>query len=203
MSGNQTGSGNNMREGHVRDLSIAAGDSNAGSNSARQRLLAVGGIHVFEGQTLCTLVDAQPANAVKNLVWAESLALEAECAGSAAVECDGERLNLEIVIPVRLEIELVSDSKSSEIAVGERFRVQAQLYDHSGRALEVGKFTQFEWTASEALEVANDRSSGEFGLCDTCYGLQHFRALQASQGVIAVRLGALQGAMTITAVERL
>jgi hypothetical protein len=75
--------------------------------------------------------------------------------------------------------------------------VRALLYDRQGRDLEVGKYTNFEWDSSENLKVANDRSSREFGFCDTCVGMHHFRAVAPGKGSIIARLGSSRGELTI------
>ncbi len=161
--------------------------------------MAVGGIHVFEGQTPCALVRAEPESAVKNFGWIDSLALEAESEGPAEVVCGAERFSLELVAPAHLDIELLGDRKPTAMAVHERFKVQARLYDPQGRELEVGKFTHFRWTAFGMLEAANDSSSGEFGFCDTCYGMHSFRALEPGKGSIEIRLGTLRGTLMVVA----
>src|SRR5277367_381522 len=142
------------------------------SDAPKKRLLAVGGTHVFEAQTQCKLTAAQPEATVKDLHWPDTLALEALNEGTAEVTCGEEKIEVEIVSPARLEIKLV-DGKPAEIQ--KSFKVQAFLYDRKGEELEVGKFTIFDWKSSKELQVANDRSAGEFGLCDTCYGMQTFR----------------------------
>jgi hypothetical protein len=170
----------------------------ARSGGPEKRLLAVGGIHVFQQQSPCGLLDVEPAGAVKELGWSDMLALQAESEGTAEVECAAETFGLEIVIPVHIDIEVV-DGEPTEVGVRERFQVKARLSDHWGRELEVGKFTAFEWTCSGGLEVANDRSAGEFGFCDTCYGMHHFRAVEPGHGCIEVRLGNLRGILAIEA----
>lgn len=162
-----------------------------------QRLLAVGGIHTFEKQTPCKLTLVEPEGAVKNLEWVDTLALEAFSEGRAEVICGAETIKLKIVTPTRLEITLVGESKLTEMLLYEPFKVQAWLYDNQGRQLEVGKFTVFEWTNSDIFQVFNDRSSGEFGFCDTCYGMHSFRAIKLGKGWIATRFGILQGMLTV------
>jgi hypothetical protein len=107
------------------------------------------------------------------------------------VVCGAETIRLEIVAPVRLDIEVV-DGKPPEIR--KPFKVRARLYDLRGRELEV---FHDDWTFSGELESANDRSAGEFGLCDTCYGMHAFRAVRPGKGSIEVRLGSLRGTLTI------
>jgi hypothetical protein len=163
------------------------------------RLLAVGGVHVFdEAPAPCTLSDAKPAGAVKDLGWADSLALEAHAEGSAQVRCgDAAAIALEIVAPVRLEIRLEDDGDPHAIASGERFGVRARLYDGAGRGLEMGKLTTLEWRCSPGLAPAADRSAGEFGLCGTCHGMYAFRATAPGAGWISAALGALDGRLEV------
>jgi hypothetical protein len=167
------------------------------SDSPRPRLLAVGGIHIIEAQTQCQLTRAEPEGIVKDREWTGSLALEARGEGQAEVICGSERIVLEMVSPARLEIKLVDDARPNDIAVDRRIIVRALLYDRQGRDLEVGKHTNFEWESSENLKVANDRSSGEFGFCDTCFGIHHFRAVGPGKGSIIARLGSSRGGLTI------
>lgn len=166
---------------------------------AERRLLAVGGIHVFDSQPPCRLLRAQPGQTVEDLGWADTLALEAKGEGHVEVDCGPKTFMLEIKAPVRLEIALLDNSRPAEIAVHERFKVRATLYDEQGRELEVGKFTHFQWTAAGILEIANDRSAGEFGFCDTCYGMQGFRAVQPGEGSLTASLNSLQGTLMVTA----
>jgi hypothetical protein len=167
------------------------------SDSHRQRLLAVGGVHTFEGQTQCQLARMEPEDIVKDLEWTGPLALEARDEGQAEVICGSERIVLKMVSPARLEIKLVDEAQPTDIAVDRRITVRAFLYDRQGRELEIGKFTNFEWHSSENLTVANDRSSREFGFCDTCFGMHHFRAVAAGKGSIMARFGSLRGGLTI------
>jgi hypothetical protein len=172
-----------------------------GSEGPEDRLLAAGGIHVFERPTPCQLLRAAPERAVKDLGWPDALALEAAGEGSAEVACgDTERFRLEIAAPARLVIEVLDGGPlAGGIPVQEPFRVQARLYDARGRELEVGKFTHVEWTVSGVLEVAVDRSAGEFGFCDTCFGTHGFHAAAPGRGTIEARLGVLRGALVVVA----
>ncbi|HEV2860998.1 MAG TPA: hypothetical protein VGX48_08335 [Pyrinomonadaceae bacterium] len=173
-------------------LSNCAGDSGP-------RLLAVGGIHVFESGGPCRLARAEPEGALKDLGWPDALALEAAREGDAEVTCGDEKFALKALPPARLEIKLPDGGAPTGIPVQKPFKVQAMLYDAQGRELEVGKFTHFEWTPSEGLEPANDPSAGEFGLCDTCFGLHNFRAVKPGQGSIVASLGGLKGELLIEA----
>jgi hypothetical protein len=169
------------------------------SSGLDQRLLAVGGIHTFEMQTPCKLTRVEPEGALKDLEWVDTLTVEAKSEGTGEVICGDERMKVRAVAPVRLQIKLVSEGQPIQLKVHERFKVEALLYDHEGKELEVGKFTIFDWMCSEILEVANDRSAGEFGFCDTCFGMHTFRAIRSGKGSISARLGSLQGALTVVA----
>jgi hypothetical protein len=161
-----------------------------------RRLLALGGIHLFEERVPCRPVSVEPAGAVRDLGWPDALALKAETEGTAKVECAAVGFVVEIVAAVRIDIEVIG-GEPEEIIPHERFPVRARLWDHRGRELEVGKFTVFEWACSGVLEVTNDRSSGEFGLCDTCYGMHRFRAVESGRGSIEVRLGRLRQTLSV------
>jgi hypothetical protein len=167
------------------------------SDSPRHRLLAVGGIHIFEGQKQCQLARVEPEGIVKDLEWIGPLALEARGEGQAEVICGSKRFVSKIVSPARLEIKLVDEAQPNDITVDQRIKVRVLLFDRQGKDLEVGKFTNFEWGSSDNLKVANDRSSGEFGFCDSCFGMHHFRAVAPGKGSIIARLGSSRGGLTI------
>lgn len=166
-------------------------------NSVEQHHLAVGAVYVFDRQKPCSLISAQPQASVRRLEWVDALALEALSEGVAEVACGQERIELEIAIPTRLEIELVDVAKPTGLKVDELFQVQARLYDRRDRELEVGKLTNFEWDVSDSLEVVNDRSSGEFGFCDNCYGVSGFHVLRSGKGLIEASIGGLRGQLHI------
>lgn len=168
--------------------------------SGGPRLLAAVGTHVFESPAgRCALVRAQPEGAVKDLGWADSLALEAVGEGDAEVACGGEKIVLRVAAPARLEVRFDGEGGAGNVKVGEPFQVRAMLYDKGGRELEVGQFTDFDWIQSENLEPANDPSAAEFGLCDTCFGIYTFRAVRPGAGSIRARLGGLEGELRIEA----
>jgi hypothetical protein len=144
------------------------------------------------------VVAAEPVYAVKDLGWTDSLALAAEREGRVDVECNGESVSLESVTPARLDVRL-DDSSPTALSVHTPFRVRARLYDRRGRELEVGKLTRFEWSPSGVLTIANDGSSGEFGVCDTCYGMHQFRAVRAGRGSIEARFGGLKAVLQVEA----
>jgi hypothetical protein len=154
---------------------------------------------VFESQAPCALLRSQPEGAVKDLGWADTLALEAAGEGDAEVACGGEKIALRVAAPARLEVSFTGEGRPTDVKVGEPFQVRALLYDKDGRELEVGKFTDFDWTPSANLEAANDSSAGEFGLCDTCFGMHNFRAVKPGAGSVTARLGGLEGKLSVEA----
>lgn len=188
-----------MAAGAAGDVIMAKLDSQGRPGRIEKQLLAVGGIYVFDGETGCRLVHVEPEGAAKDLEWSEMLAVEAVSEGTAEVVCGGEGLWLEMVAPARVEIALLDEAAPTELRVGGRFKVQARLYDRAGRELAVGKFTVLQWSCTGVLEVANDPSAGEFGLCDTCYGMHTFRAVRAGEGSIEVRLGGVRGQVKVVA----
>ena len=161
----------------------------------KKRLLAVGGIHTFENLMPCRLLHAEPEGSIKNLNWEDTLALEALREGTVDLACGAEVLSLDIVLPDRLVIEIVSDANPTNLQVLDRFKVQVRLYDSRGRELEVGKFTNIQWFFSSIFEIASDTSAGEFGYCDTCYGMQDFRALKPGKGSIEASFGGVRGTL--------
>ncbi len=161
----------------------------------KKRLLAVGGLHTFENLMPCRLLHSEPEDSVKDLKWTDTLALEALHEGTVDLACGTEVLSLDIVLPARLVIETVSDANPTNLQVLERFKVLVRLYDRHGRELEVGKFTNVEWFFSSIIEIASDTSAGEFGYCDTCYGMQGFRAIKPGKGSIEAGLGGVRGTL--------
>jgi hypothetical protein len=170
------------------------------SDRPESRLLTVGGVHTFESAAPCRLARAAPPDAVANLGWPDTLALEARAEGTAVVECGSEAVAIRAVAPARLTIAPVDDADPTRTPVGAAFKVRARLFDSQDRELEVGKFTVFDWTPSGILEVANSPSSGEFGLCETCFGLHTFRAVGPGRGLIEVRFQGLRADLEIAAI---
>ena len=160
---------------------------------SEERLLAVGGVHVLEGPAPCRLLRASPTSALEDLHWKDTLALRARGEGAAEVASGSSTLRLRLVEPARLTIVLVDE----KIVTNERFHVRARLYDGRGRELEVGKFTEIAWSCSSGLEIHNDLSAGEFGLCDTCFGTHGFRATRPGEGLIEARLGQVKGTLPV------
>jgi len=171
------------------------------ARSNEGKLLAVGGTHVIERGPDCRLESAHPPGAVKDLGWTGMLALEAVAEGTATLVCGAEKAIVKFAAPVRLEIDLSDERDPLKLTTMERVRVRARLFDRFGNELEVGKFTHFEWTVAEPFKEAVDRSAGEFGYCDTCYGMFSFRPVKPGTGMIIARLGGLQGALKIAAAQ--
>jgi len=160
-----------------------------------ERLLAVGGVHALEGTEACHLTTVEPAAVLEDLHWKDALVVRAQGEGSAELVCGSQRSRLRIVKPARLELVLVDD----HVVVGRRFQVRAVARDHAGRELEIGKWTELVWRGDEVVKPDDDRSAGEFGLCNTCFGIRGFRASSAAAGTIEARLGEAAGTLRVTA----
>ena len=164
-------------------------------NTSEIRLFTTRGTHVLENEKLCKLIRSEPEDVVKDLGWDDKLALKSDAPCIVEVVCNEEVQILEFIEPVRIEVSIIKES--TKIIVGDKVKVQASLYDHLGRELEVGKFTVFDWASSDFFETENDSSAGEFGLCDTCYGQYHFRVIKPGKGQIDVHFGKLHGKIEI------
>ena len=161
----------------------------------RPQLLAVGGTHVFDHPAPCQLDSSDPPGAVRDLGWEGQLALEASGAAEAAVTCGDERVALQFVVPATLRLALVDPTPP--LTPSQHLRVQVALLDDRGQTLQIGKFTHITWTASGSIAADNDRSAGEFGLCDTCYGAAGFRTLAEGEGTIRAQFQALEDSLTL------
>lgn len=160
-----------------------------------ERLLAVGGVHALDGTEPCQLSHVNPEQALEDLHWKDALVVRAHGEGTAEITCGSHHARLRLVQPARLGVVLVD----AHVVVGQRFQVRAVAYDGNGRELEIGKWTEIAWRADGPLAIDNDKSAGEFGLCDTCFGAQGFRASTAGDGTIEARLGTATGVLKITA----
>jgi hypothetical protein len=163
--------------------------------TAQSRLLSVGGLHLFETEG-CQLIRAEPEDAVENLHWTGALALQAQREGVIEIVCGAETERIDVVDPARMTLVAV-DGRTS-IPAGERFAVRAQLYDHRGRELEVGKYSDIEWTPSGAVAFESDRSSGEFGISEGSFGVMTFRAVAIGEGIIEARLREARARLVVT-----
>jgi hypothetical protein len=118
------------------------------------------------------------------------LARRANKPGTGEIRCSADIIQVEIVEPARLEIHPLD---AHAVTTGAKWLAQVSLHDRLGRNLEVGKFSEFKWSCTGALELHRDPSSGEFGLCPTCFGMQSFIATKAGAGEIAVAFANLRG----------
>jgi hypothetical protein len=162
---------------------------------SEERLLAAGGIHALEGVAPCHLTQVEPPSALEDLGWKDALVVRARGEGRAELACGDHRARLRVVTPDRLELMLVGD----HVVVDQRFHVRAIARDHAGRELEIGKWTELTWRSDGVIKLDGDRSAGEFGLCDTCFGIQGFRASAAEAATIEARLGEATGTLRVTA----
>jgi hypothetical protein len=161
----------------------------------KERLLAAGGIHALEGAEPCHLTQVEPASALEDLGWKDALVVRAHGEGRAELACGKHRARLRVVRPERLELTLVDD----HVVVGRRFHVRAIARDHAGRELEVGKWTELVWRADGVIDLDGDRSAGELGQCDTCFGIRGFRASAAGAAMLEAHLGEAAGTLRVTA----
>jgi hypothetical protein len=136
----------------------------------------------------------KPAAAAKDLNWPGTLALEVLTSGEAEIRCGNERVILKFVDPARMEVTFDGIGGATKqghplIPLGdEPFLARAILLDPRGMELETGKFTAIEWTVSGNVEVVRNHSAAEFGLCDTCFGMQRFRLTSPGPALIGARL---------------
>lgn len=145
-----------------------------------ERMLAVGGVHALDGAKPCQLARVEPASALEDLAWKDALVVRARGEGSAVLACGDQRIQLRIVAPARLDLVLVNE----HAVVGKRFSVRALARDRDGKELEIGKWTEVAGRGDGALEPDADPSAGEFGMCDTCFGMHGF--LASTAGVLTV-----------------
>ena len=162
---------------------------------SQERLLSVGGVHALEGAEPCRLAQVEPRSALADLGWRNALVVRARGEGRAELACGDHRSRLRFVKPARLDLVLVDD----RVVVGRRFQVRAVPRDRDGRELEIGKWTELVWHAGGVVTLEADQSSGEFGLCDTCFGIHGFQATAAGTATIEARLGGAIGTLYVTA----
>ena len=159
-----------------------------------ERLLALGGVHALEASEPCQLAQVEPAAALEDLHWKDALVVRARGEGRAELTCGKTHARLRVVAPARLDLVLVED----HVAVGRRFSVRAVPRDRDGHELEIGKWTELTWHADGAVVTDTDRSAGEFGQCDGCFGVHGFRATAAGDATIDAKLGDAAGSLKIT-----
>jgi hypothetical protein len=157
--------------------------------------LAVAGVHEL-GLDSCKLEKLDPADALEDLKWQGGrLVMRAHREGTAELACGDDRSTLHLVKAARLEVIVEGEPKA-----GAHFQVRAVPRDAGGRQLEIGKWAEVEWSEEGGVTRDNDPSAGEFGLCDTCFGQQGFKAAAAAGGSGKVRatFAGLSGEATIT-----
>ena len=160
-----------------------------------ERLLAVGGVHALEASEPCQLAQVEPASALEDLHWKDALVVRARSEGHAELACGNKKAHLRLVKPARLDLVLVDD----HVSVGRRFQVRAVPRDADGHELEIGKWTELAWHADGVVTPDADRSAGEFGMCETCFGVHGFRATAEGSATIDARLGDATGTLRVTA----
>jgi hypothetical protein len=160
-----------------------------------ERLLAVGGVHALAGAEPCQLAQVEPTSAFEDMHWKDALVIRARSEGQADLACGNHKARLRLIKPARLDLVLVDD----HVSVGRRFNVRAVPRDRDGRELEVGKWTEIAWHADGVVTTDADRSAGEFGMCDTCFGIHGFRATAEGTATIDARLDDITGALRVTA----
>jgi len=159
-----------------------------------ERLLAVGGVHALEGTEPCKLASIEPVSALQDLAWKNALVVRAQAEGRAELTCGSKRTPLRLVKPARLDLLLVDE----HVVVGKPFQVRALPRGGDGKELEVGKWTEIAWRADGAVTPEKDRSAGEFGACDSCFGIHSFRASAEGDATIEARLGEASGSLRVT-----
>jgi len=159
-----------------------------------QRLMTVGGVHALDGTEACKLASVEPSSALQDLAWKNALVVRAQAEGRAELTCGDKRARLRLVKPARLELILVDE----HVVVGKRFQVRALPRGGDGKELEVGKWTEIAWRTDGAVTPEKDRSAGEFGACDSCFGIHSFRASTAGEATIEARLGEASGTLRVT-----
>jgi hypothetical protein len=162
---------------------------------SEERLLTLGGVHALEASEPCQLAQVEPASALEDLHWKDALVVRARSEGRAELTCGKTHARLRVVAPARLGLVLVED----HVSVGRRFQVRAVAHDRDGHELEIGKWTELTWHTDGPVVSDTDRSAGEFGQCDGCFGVHGFRATAEGVATVDARLGDATGSLKITA----
>ncbi len=134
-----------------------------------------------------------------DLKWHDALVVLAAGEGTAEVACGAQTRSVQVVAPAQMTLTLEDGSPRPGASEGRRMTATVHVFDAQMRELELGKDTEINWTSSPDLAVDNDPSAGEFGLCDTCYGVRHFRVVGPGQGKIEARFGDLSAGVTVPA----
>ena len=159
-----------------------------------ERLLTVSGVHALGSTEPCKLASIEPSSALQDLAWKNALVVRAQAEGRAELACGDKRMRLRLVKPARLDLVLVDE----HVVVGKPFQVRALPRGGDGKELEVGKWTEIAWRTDGAVAAEKDRSAGEFGACDSCFGIHTFRASAEGEATIEARLGEASGTLRVT-----
>ena len=134
-----------------------------------------------------------PAGALEDLKWAGGRqVMRANAEGVAEYVCGEERFTYHVVKAAKLDVIVEGEPKA-----GAHFQVRAVPRDAGGRQLEIGKWAEVEWSEEGGVTRDNDPSAGEFGLCDTCFGQQGFKAGAAGTAKVRATFAGLSGEATI------
>ena len=161
--------------------------------------LALGGTHDLGDPSVCHLTQMAPEGALVDLKWHDALVVLAATEGTAEVACGAQTRSVQVVAPAQMTLTLEDGAPRPGAAEERRVTATVHVFDAQARELELGKDTEIDWTSSPDLAVDNDPSAGEFGLCDTCYGVRHFRVVGPGQGKIEARFGSLSAGVTVPA----
>jgi hypothetical protein len=180
----------------MRTLALAALAVTGGcmmKKSHQELWLAVGGVHEM-GVDTCKLQKMEPAGALEDLKWQGGrLVMQANAEGKAELVCGDEHFTFHVVKAAGLDVIV----ESGPVTAGAHFQVRAVAHDGSGRQLDIGKWAEVTWTEEGSVTRDNDPSAGEFGLCDTCFGQQGFKAGAAGTAKVRATFAGLSGEATI------
>ena len=161
--------------------------------------LALGGTHDLGDPAVCHLTQIAPEGALLDLKWHDALVGLAATEGTAEVACGAQSRSVQVVAPAQMTLTLEDGSPRPGASEGRRMTATVHVFDAQMRELELGKHTEINWTSSPDLAENNDPSAGEFGLCDTCYGVSHFRVVGPGKATIEARFGSLSASVTVPA----
>jgi hypothetical protein len=154
--------------------------------------LALGGVHEL-GISACKLQRMEPAGALEDLKWqGGALVMRARAEGIAEFECGDDRFTYHVARAASLQV-IVSEP----VEAGAHFDVRAVPRDAGGRQLDIGKWAEVEWSSEGDVASDNDRSAAEFGLCDTCFGAQGFRAGAAGKARVRATFEGVAGELDV------
>lgn len=140
-------------------------------------LFSVGGNYTIASPFSCAIIETENPGVLRDLGWAKTLSVDVLKEGFTKVRCGDDIISIEAVKPAVLKIELFNEDVISEkiqrdLRVGDKYHLIARLYDLSGREIPVGEYTVIDSEVRGNIKNDPNSSSGEFGLCPTCFG--HF-----------------------------